>query len=552
MVVRDALALPVLRRAVPEVLAHESGLDHEIRWVHASEVPNIASLLKGGELLLTTGMGLGDGPAAHRRLAQELADRRIAALVIELGSSLRAVPNSIVRAAEDTGLCLIALHREIRFVEVTETIHGLLIDQGGAMLRDADQLHRRFTALMLGGAGVPEILAELARFVRNPVFLERSGRGLAFHAPYSGDDETALGAWAAFSRGLATAPSGLEERVPLGGDESWGRVVTLALDGPLRTQDRVAVERAVGLIALALMRSEEEEQLGTRERGNFLAGLTRSRAAESEIASRALELGFSQGWEALLPLAAAVADVARRVHDDPAWVAMKRDLQQKLEREGLPAIVGDGEASEILVVVGLRRATDRPRIATRVGQILQEAAARRFGDVPNPTLCVAAAASGWVEVGDGLAAAAAALEAAAHEAPGLWHDITVPSPDRLLFGLRNSGDLRQFTEERLRPLVEADRHGRGDLVETLSTFCDSGGRKLETAERLGVKRQTLYHRLNRIEAMTGCDLSDGAVILSFHIALRARRFLEPYAVERSSSIASLAIAKEARAAESPA
>ncbi len=526
MVVRDALALPVLRRGVPDLLAHQAGLDHEIRWVHASEVLNIASLLQGGELLLTTGMGLAEGPSAHRRLARELADRQIAALVIELGSSLSAVPSSLVRAAEDNGLCLIALTREVRFVEVTESIHRLLIDQGGEMLRDADQLHRRFTALMLGGAGVPEILTELAHFVENPVFLERSGHGLAFHALHKGDDETALGAWGAFSRGLATAPAGLEERVPLGGAESWGRLITLASDSPLGTQDRVAVERAVGLIALALMRREEEDQLGTRERGNFLAGLTSSRAAESGIASRALELGFGPGSEALLPLAAAVPELAGRVHDDVAWVAVKRDLQQGFEREGLPALIGDGEAREILIVLGLRREADRPRVAELVGEMLREAATRRFGEVPELTLCAAAATPRWTEVGAGLTAATSSLEAASHEAPRTWHDVAEPSPDRLLFALRNSEDLRQFTEERLRPLIEADRRGRGDLVETLTTLCDNAGRKLETAKQLGVKRQTLYHRLNRIEAMTGCDLADGNAVLSFHLALRARRFLE--------------------------
>jgi len=305
-------------------------------------------------------------------------------------------------------------------------------------------------------------------------------------------------------------------------------LITLALDGPLRAQDRVAVERAVGLIALALMRREEEEQLGTRERGNFLAGLTRSRAAESEISARALELGFGSGWEALLPLAAAVPDLSGRTHDDAAWVAVKRDLQQGLERAGLSAIIGDGEAREILIVVDLRRPGDRPRIADLIGDLLRQAATRRLGDLPDPTLCAAAATTRWSEVGAALTAATASLDAAAHESSRPWHDISIPSPDRLLFALRNSDDLRTFTEERLRPLLDADRRGRGDLIETLSTLCDNAGRKLETAEQLGVKRQTLYHRLGRIESMTASDLSDGDVLLSFHIALRALRFLEPH------------------------
>jgi purine catabolism regulator len=524
--VADALKTPVLRRGVPEVLAHAAGLDNEIRWVHASEVSNIASLLRGGELLLSTGMGLDRAAAGQDRLVRELAERQIAALVIELGSSLEAVPKGLVRAAERHGLCLIALNREVRFVEVTETIHRMLIDQGGDLLRGAEQLHRRFTALMLGGAGVTEVLSELARFVGNPVYLERSGHGLAYHARYEGDDETALGAWAAFSRGLATAPAATAERVPLGGEESWGRLVVLALDRPLDGQTQVAVERAVGLIALALMRREEEDHLSTRQSGDFLIGLTGSRAGESEVAGRAGELGFAGDWERLLPLAATGGERGGDSQRDPAWVAVKRDLREALERRRIPAVLGDGEDGELLFVLGLRRAADRERLAETVAGMLREAVARRLGEAAPPTVAVAGAAAGWREAGQGLRAAVAALVAAGHEQPRPWHDITEPSPDRLLYSLRDSDDLREFTDQRLGPLIEADRRGRGDLVRTLATLCDYAGRRAETAAALGVKRQTLYHRLNRIESITGRDLSDGDVLLSFHLALRARRFLE--------------------------
>ena len=58
MTVRDALALPALRRGLPQVLAGTARLDHPVRWAHAAEVRNIAELLKGCELLLSTGMGL--------------------------------------------------------------------------------------------------------------------------------------------------------------------------------------------------------------------------------------------------------------------------------------------------------------------------------------------------------------------------------------------------------------------------------------------------------------------------------------------------------------
>ena len=59
LTVEMALALPSVRRGLPKVVAGRRNLDRPIRWAHSSEVPDIARLLKGGELLLITGMGIG-------------------------------------------------------------------------------------------------------------------------------------------------------------------------------------------------------------------------------------------------------------------------------------------------------------------------------------------------------------------------------------------------------------------------------------------------------------------------------------------------------------
>ncbi|NEE19165.1 PucR family transcriptional regulator, partial [Streptomyces sp. SID7499] len=102
-----------LRAGLPEVVAGADRLNRTVRWVHAGEVPNIASLLKGGELLLTTGLGLGARPAEQRAFVRRLADRSIAALVVELGPRFGRLPASIVDAARAAGLPLVQLHREV-------------------------------------------------------------------------------------------------------------------------------------------------------------------------------------------------------------------------------------------------------------------------------------------------------------------------------------------------------------------------------------------------------------------------------------------------------
>jgi purine catabolism regulator len=52
--IADALALPVMRQGIPEILAGEGETARSVRWVHSGAYADMPSVLKGGELLLTT------------------------------------------------------------------------------------------------------------------------------------------------------------------------------------------------------------------------------------------------------------------------------------------------------------------------------------------------------------------------------------------------------------------------------------------------------------------------------------------------------------------
>lgn len=103
LTVAEILAMDPLRSAKPEVVAGASHLDRPVRWVHISEQPDVAGFLKGGELLLLTGIGLGEDPASQARFADELADVGAAALVVRLGAALTACPRRWLSAPRPGG-----------------------------------------------------------------------------------------------------------------------------------------------------------------------------------------------------------------------------------------------------------------------------------------------------------------------------------------------------------------------------------------------------------------------------------------------------------------
>jgi len=100
LTLREILSFDILGDAAPEILCGEKGLDRPVRWVHSSEIYEIGPLLSGGELLLTTGLGLAGADAgARRHYVRELDERGVAGIAVELGRSLAEMPNCWTRAA---------------------------------------------------------------------------------------------------------------------------------------------------------------------------------------------------------------------------------------------------------------------------------------------------------------------------------------------------------------------------------------------------------------------------------------------------------------------
>ena len=81
-------------------------------------------------------------------------------------------PAPVVEACAAAGVPLVAFRRAVRFVEITEAVHAAVLHRQFELLRRGEEIHKRFTDLILQGRGVPEILAELAQAVGRPVVLE--------------------------------------------------------------------------------------------------------------------------------------------------------------------------------------------------------------------------------------------------------------------------------------------------------------------------------------------------------------------------------------------
>ena len=105
-----------------------------VRWVHSTELTDPTPWLKGGELLLTTGIQL-DGPKAQRELIERLADHEIAGLGFGTGFTHRKLPVALVTAARKRAFPLFEVPYELPFIAITERAFAQLVNERYEMLQ---------------------------------------------------------------------------------------------------------------------------------------------------------------------------------------------------------------------------------------------------------------------------------------------------------------------------------------------------------------------------------------------------------------------------------
>ena len=538
---RQILDLDVLRRAGVRVVAGAEALDRPVRWVHIAEIADIAKLINGGELLLTTGMGIERAASAQRRYLAEIAAAGAAGLVVELGRAFGEIPPAMVQAAAQRGFPLIALERETRYIEVTEAVHRAIISDQYELLRQAEAISRDFTDLILSGADIRQIIERLAEILGNPVVLadaaqhvvELAGRG----AVLALWEEHARLAHTEVERGRVHHVGEDEPKCMWVGiwlrHEEWGRVHVLETDRKLDEITGLVLDRAGAALGLALLSQKDAAHLAGRAGSALLADVLAGRhGSVAEFLRRARSLGvdLTQGrLVALVVEATSLAELARRhalAEEERQRIRLSiADEIRRAARERQCAALVGLDADRVLAIIAVTGHDPVPPILDDI----VEAAARRIraGD-----------ASLTVAGGAGREVAASSLQRALEEAVEALsfgrkagdrrtvHHFAELGTYQLLVRLAQDPELARFVEAELSPLLEHDARSRAKLMPTLRSYLEHAGHKAQTVRALRVQRRTLYARLARIERILGRDLDTQDTRTRLTLAIQALDLLQ--------------------------
>jgi hypothetical protein len=463
MRLRSLLAMPELRL---EVVTGSDELDRTIRWVVTTDLLDPGRYLRGRELVLT-GLVWRTGPADSETFVRALTDAGVSGLAA-WDLTLGTVPDDLIDACRRHRLPLFKVPEDVAFATVTEEVVRHLSGARAADLAAVLDRHRRLVegtglGAVLDLVGHCHVLTPLGRVVAGPVPPDPAALARAFlTAPQLPHHDPALDA--SLFPVAADTPRVADWFIAFEGDfTDWPaerRTLTTELAAIVALErTRLDAPRTADVLASPDLPADAP-LVAVAAQGTLRPADLRTVLAE--ILPSGVVAPLDDEVVALVPSTG--HDVAAEIQNALDFLA-----------PGLSGSLAAGVSAAIMPP-DLRGAIEEARHARRL-------AATR----PSP-ICVVRH--------DELATHVLLLA-------------SVPDDVRRMFKVRL-----------LHPLQDYDKTHGADLVRTLETFLQNSGSWTRCAEQLHLHVNSVRYRIQRIEDLTGRNLSRLEDQVDFFLALR--------------------------------
>ncbi|WP_051580150.1 PucR family transcriptional regulator [Pseudonocardia acaciae] len=472
------------------LLAGAGGIHREVRWAHAIELADPVPWLRGGELVLTIGLGLPAGEAGRRDYVRRLAEAGCAGLGFA-AEVLDALPPEVLATAEELDFPVVGVLGATPFLAVSQAVAGWYSDAAVRAERRAVTVQEAVARAALR-SGAPGIVGALARGIDGQaMLLDAGGRVRAAHPRGEQDWHRRARELVAEVRGGGRAAVAEQHRGSYlmvhsvggaGRPRGW-----LAVAGP--SHQRLLVAHAATLLAVTMLGIRAVRSRLHEQRARMFAPLLDGSEAEPDpglLPDPPYEVMLLSGNDLLSPALDGLDDIIGR--------AEVRDR-----------VLLRPEADGLVAVLPLARPRLGPRLRERVAEL--GGVEVRAGAATAPTAA-------------DLPAAVARARDLLPRAPGYAHADDVSAWSLLRDGLA-PGALASFTSTVLAPLHDYDRRTGTGLAASLRAYLDADSNLEAAAAALGVHRNTLRARLRTAQRVAGRRLDTPRDRLELWLALSA-------------------------------
>lgn len=481
--VRDVLKDELFATADPRIEVFGSGLDKPVRWVFTNEREDVASFLSGGELLVVEGSSLVLDGRDERldKYVKSLIHADISALVVELVEGVKELPELLSRAAEAEGLTVIGLHRRIPFVSICQSVNTVIVHNQMHAQMQVDVMSTTLRTELASAGDVQAVADAVARVFGESVTIfdidglevARSGPTIksgAFHGAILPllNQSKPLG-----SLEMSQGNTMLDDAMKRCIEQTISPILAVYLDGGAR----------VGMIAHLIAGPEDGVHVTSMEARDGHAMLE--------------ALGFAAS-SVYMPFDMQLKSLGDAI---PAFFAMIDAFESHEGYEVVSLLEGDE-------IIGFLAADDcGGKVADFSKQCLYALGAAVSCDVIHATYGRVALDTISLMDAFGALRIARKMRSGTESDPVAYGRIECVDStlfERML-GVEHTNDaVRMMVTQ----TVGYELLHNAVLIDTLCACFDNLDNKTGACEQLGIQRQTLYNRLDKVTQMVGISPSD--------------------------------------------
>ncbi|MCH6266311.1 PucR family transcriptional regulator [Neobacillus citreus] len=487
------------------VIAGQEGLTRFVKWVHVVEVTSIRNLLKGQELILSTGVAWKDQPSLFISMVKEFIENQAAGLCIEMETYISEIPEEVIAIANQHQFPIIIFQEEVPFVEITQDIHSVIISQQYQKISDLENYSQSLNKRLLTIETYEDILQFIFSALDVQIIFRLKNQEYEFVPNISSAEQAKI-----LEQLLSTNEqgSGRIASVPvfLFGQE-YALLAIYSADIPISEYDLLILDRTATALAQHLLRDLYVEEKKRAEEFEWLHGWLEGEHSLEDIQEYLVENGLTVKTNEAVVVISKLFPVKEKSNHDVTY--LKLLFRSVFEQNGFTVFIVEKRNELIFILINNRAKKNlKERVKNSIDSIRNSeffrkqtsarftAAAGKFSD----SLC---------EVHKSYQTAKETLRIQKNMSQQqIYHFYEDLHLYRLISQLSKQTDLQELASEYLEPVIQYDQKYNAKLLKTLKAYLECNGSKQETANKLYIVRQTLYHRLQKLENLLGEDFME--------------------------------------------
>lgn len=524
------------------LVAGNKGVDREILYIDAMEVPDIIPWIKKNELMITTGYAMNRDEGVLLDIIKAMAKAGSSGIALKT-KFFGEITQKIKDLANELQVPVIEVPRDMAFINLANPLMKKVVNAQNQKLEFNKAMNEKFLEIQIEGGGFQEICAVLGEMLGCLILVadhrqmllgcypegEGAERWLAKNAYEDTTIQKQLKEYVEKSKDEIVAASAGEWEIRAMGiyvkNKCNGFLYAVGLKGKFDEMSEIALRQAGVYLALEFSKKGLVEQTEYYQDNNFFFDLIsgniqteedavkRARGLKWPSFSYILVVGDIDEFEKVIrnkteaevnifkdEIMQIHKDVLRR-HRQCFFVGNKSDSFHCL-------FTKDIEKSEILKCM----------------KEIQRQIYKNYG--------------AWITIGvsteifsyhDFIMAYKKARTAITIGKKRGKREICFIEDLRLeeaFFEMAKMDIFREFVDETLLELKMHDEKYGTPFLETLKTLAEHHGARKETAETLFLHRNTLAYRIRRIEQLTGADLNDPDVLFQVNLAMKILAYME--------------------------